>query len=45
MKREAKAREKQGEKMKQEAAEHELEQYQSQQEVDIEKEGATFPRH
>ena len=45
LKREAKAREKQEEKMKQEAAERELEQYRSQQEVDIEKEGAMFPRH
>ena len=44
-KKEAKSREKVEEKVRQEALERELEEYRAQQEVDIEKEGATIPRH
>lgn len=44
-KREAKSRERQEEKVRQEALEQELEHYRAQQEVEIEKEDATIPRH
>ena len=44
-KREAKAREKLEEKIRQENLERELEQYRALQEIDVEKEGAMFPRH
>jgi hypothetical protein len=44
-KKEAKVREKLEEKIRQEALDRELEEYRAQQEADMEKESATFPRH
>jgi hypothetical protein len=44
-KKEAKSKEKLEEKIRQEDLKHQLEQYRAQQEVDVEKEDATFPRH
>lgn len=44
-KKEAKSREKLEEKVRQEALDTELEHYRAQQEVDMEKESATIPRH